>query len=289
MVTKNLGLTESEWGDAAFGEINAAFPGKLKTRAVALCVWCHARWPDITEEEIEAIAGLDSVISKSRSKKKIGAQGMRLARTLLGLDADAELPEQEREILCDLRFTTEVVAEYKKAKARLQKAEAAYEAARDKMRAISPHSARKLAGYDPKTKPILEAEGLLGDEPCVAGVPEAKAPLEVTKVVDVECQPERVSHRERIPVTETTSALRGTQKAPDPESLPIQGSGGIAAADQAVNLLKKRVSRTSGSLLEDGVDGVRSDAKESGFHPAMDECTDDYVVYWPDQRESLND
>ncbi len=156
--------TETVWGDAAYEEIKNAFPGKLKSREVALCVWCYGRHSDITEKEIEAIAQLDPVIMELRRQKKISAHGQRRAKSLLGLDANPEddidpSPSNfERKVLLDLRATAALLDAYKKTEARMRKAEAAFEVARAKLLAVTPQSARNLAEFEPKTRTLLAVE-----------------------------------------------------------------------------------------------------------------------------------
>ena len=67
----------------------------------------------------------------------------------------------------------------------------------------------------------------------------------------------------------------------------------VAAADLAVNMLKKKVDLAPSTSLMD-VDEVASplhqdEELEDDYHASMDDCTKGVVVHWPEDRESLLD
>lgn len=295
--------TETVWGDAAHEEIKNAFPGKLKSREVALCVWCYGRHPDITETEIEAIAQSDPVIMELRRQKKISAHGKRRAKSLLGLGAkkeahvDPSLSDFEREILLDLRATAALLDAYKKAEARMRKAEAAFEVARAKLRAITPQSARNLAEFEPETRTLLDAEGLRDldqqnldqVDPVTAAPPPASQPMEPAPTSQpVEPKPTVTAEAVQLrptteqPGTETSGAGETVVSAPEDTN----------AVDFAINVLKKKVKLAPKTSMVDA-DDVSSfddeDVLDEDYHAKMEDCTKDVIVFWPDDRESLFD
>jgi hypothetical protein len=341
----------------------------MRSREVALCVWCYAKWPEITESHIEVMAQSDPVIMEQRRQKKISTQGKRRAKSLLGLDTpkeddiDPSLSHLEREILLDLRATFALVEAYKKTEARMRKAEAAFEIARAKLHAIEPQSARNLAEFDHATRPILTAEGLLGDPstgfgdaaavtpgptptpqpaaPPVASLPPAPrvaappvapppaapqvaapqvaapppvapppvapppvapppvAPPPVAPPTPVTAHPvaapSEVSSQPATPAVTPPTAPASTSVAGETAVTdPADAHADMAAADIAVNMLKKKVHLApSSSIVDvDDVDGLldgEDDELDDDFHAKMDDCTKDAKVYWPDDRESLFD
>ncbi|MFQ5504327.1 MAG: hypothetical protein ACE5F1_05940, partial [Planctomycetota bacterium] len=77
---------EKVWGELAHREVLVAYPSRIKSKGVALCVWCLAQDRAIPLDDIEAIASEDPDIEPRKpGGKKISTQCLVQARKVLGL------------------------------------------------------------------------------------------------------------------------------------------------------------------------------------------------------------
>jgi hypothetical protein len=168
--------TQTTWSQRAHHETVEALGSAVGSRALALCAWSLARNPGVTAAEVEAVAGADVDIPRSKGGKKIGADMLRQARRALGLSAPkkkkaatrksgtaAQVASIEKAILAQFHKSMELVAEYARATSELAIAQKAFEASRGALRAIPREQAQTLAEADATASEILSREGVLDD------------------------------------------------------------------------------------------------------------------------------
>lgn len=168
---------EKSWGDLAYRETMQALNDEPASRAVALCAWCYAQYPDRAAKDIETLAQRDPEIpTTSTSGKKLTAPDRRRAREILGLAAPAKkrsaarktkkepkLSAIEKAILARFRESVHLVSEYERYAEELTTALEAFESAKEALHGITLEQARTLADADPHAEAILSIEGILRD------------------------------------------------------------------------------------------------------------------------------
>ena len=197
MPTNNCLPIEQSWSDLAHREIMVAFPGQLKSRAVALCVWVLARKPDATREEMELVADADPELeSRGKDGKKISTHAVRQAKKILGLAGGKTggktgaskrakkkpgLSKIQQAILDRYQESTALIDEYLDLADALALVNQAFEAAQVALRSMTREHALTLAEVDPRAARVLALEGILGedevtvtDEPYVVWPDEAE-------------------------------------------------------------------------------------------------------------------
>jgi hypothetical protein len=284
--------TETVWGEAAYQEIKAAFPGKLKSRSVALCVWCYAQNPDITEEEIEAIARTDAEIVAQRQRKRISSQGQKRAKALLGLGQagtevnDPNLSRPEQALLTNFRKGGMLVEDYQKCERRLRRVEKALENARLALQEITPQNARNLADVDAAARRILDAEGLL-----TRAAPTDAPPTVVTEQPAADPAPPAVVAKPE-PAKHPSQPIATERPEPEPQVSPWDAE---PIADNTFDILHKKVTTAANSSL-----GSVDDAPNPFANPGEavhitddfyanpeEEHPEEFYIVWPDDEKQV--
>jgi hypothetical protein len=298
-MTTNTGwkATETVWGEAAYQEIKAAFPGKLKSRSVALCVWCYAQNPDITEEEIEAIARTDAEIVAQRQKKRISSQGQKRAKALLGLGQataevnDPNLSRPEQALLTNFRKGGMLVEEYQKCERRLQRAEKALEKARLALQEITPQNARNLADVDDAARRILGAEGLLTPAAPTDAPTDAPSEMVVTDQPAADPAPPAVVAKPE-PAKRSPQPAATERPEPEPQVSPWDAE---PIADDAFDILHKKVTTAANSSLG-SVDDAPNPFANPGeavhitddfYSNPVEEHPEEFYIVWPDDEKKV--